>query len=70
MFYPVHTYIYRFNLVSSLYQTESFLSTLAYKSQFLCKFVNIKKTYEMDYIDINRSAWDARIETHLQSNFL
>ena len=24
MFYPVHTYIYRFNLVSSLYQTESF----------------------------------------------
>lgn len=23
----------------------------------------------MDYIDINRSAWDARIETHLQSNF-
>lgn len=24
MFYPEHAYIYRFNLVSSLYQTESF----------------------------------------------
>ena len=23
----------------------------------------------MDYIDINRDAWNARIETHIQSNF-
>ena len=43
MFYPTHIYIYGFNLVFFLYKTESFLSPLAYKSQFLCKFVNIKK---------------------------